>query len=65
MKSNQMSMLVYMVMGTAILDKAPPFILQIYGTNNRFVSEDVMLRWKHTINQLAMHDIEVTGIIYV
>lgn len=55
MKLNQMSTLVYLVMAQPILDNSPPFILQIYGTDNRFQTEDVMLRWKHTIDQLAMY----------
>lgn len=55
MKLNQMSTLVYIVMAQPILDNVPPFLLQIYGTDNRFQTEDVMLRWKHTVNQLAMY----------
>lgn len=55
MKQNQWSTLVYLVLAIPIMDNVPPFILQVFGTDNRFKTEDVLLRWKHTKDQLAMY----------
>lgn len=52
-KQNEKSTLVYVVLAQPLLDNVPPFILQIYGTDNRFKSEDVMSRWRHTKDQLS------------
>lgn len=38
------SSLVYLVMAQPLSEKVPPFILQIYGTDNRFSKEDVAKR---------------------
>lgn len=47
------SSLVYLVMAQPLSDSAPPFVLQIFGTDNRFSKEDVIKRWRHTQNELA------------
>lgn len=46
------STLVYMVLAQPLLKGVPPFILQIYGTDNTFTTSSVLLRWDHTINEL-------------
>lgn len=46
------SSLVYMVMAQPLMDGVPPFILQLFGTNNKFRSQDVLNRWKHTVEAL-------------
>lgn len=49
----QQSSLVYLVMAQPLSEKVPPFVLQIFGTDNRFKKEDVVKRWNHTRNELA------------
>lgn len=49
---NPLSYLVYLVLAQPVLPKSPPFVLQIFGTNNRFIAEDVMNRWRYTIAEL-------------
>lgn len=54
MKHNARSTLVYLILAQPMKDNAAPFILQIFGTDNKFKSSDVLLRWQHTRDQLAM-----------
>lgn len=49
---NPLSYLVYIVLAQPVLPKSPPFVLQIFGTNNRFTAQDVMNRWRYTIAEL-------------
>lgn len=53
MKSNSKSSLVYLVLAQPMVNNAPPFILQVYGTDNKFKSQNVLQRWQHTKDQLA------------
>lgn len=46
------SSLVYMVLAQPLQKGVPPFILQIYGTDNKFTAQNVLKRWNHTINEL-------------
>lgn len=46
------STLVYLVLAQPLMENAPPFVLQIFGTNNRFRANDVVNRWSYTINEL-------------
>lgn len=46
------SSLVYIIMAQPLMDGVPPFILQLFGTNNKFKSEDVLNRWKYTVEAL-------------
>lgn len=43
---------VYVVMAQPLDEAVPPFILQMFGTNNQFCSEDVIRRWDYTKLQL-------------
>lgn len=52
MKGNAKSTLVYLVLAQPLMKNVPPYILQIYGSDNTFKSKDVLLRWKHTQDQL-------------
>lgn len=52
-KSNSKSTLVYIVLAQPIKENAAPFILQVYGTNNRFTTANTLQRWKHTRDELA------------
>lgn len=47
------SSLLYMVLAQPLKKGVPPFVLQIYGTDNKFTTQNTLLRWKHTINELA------------
>lgn len=55
MKHYPESTLVYLILAQPILKKAPPFILQVFGTDNKFKTKDVLLRWRHTKDQLARY----------
>lgn len=46
------SHLVYVVVAQPLKENTAPFILQIYGTDNRFKTEDVLKRWIHTEKEL-------------
>lgn len=46
------SHLVYIVMAQPIKPNSPPFVLQIFGTDNRFSTLNVLKRWKHTEKEL-------------
>lgn len=50
---NSKSTLVYVILAQPIVDHVPPFILQVYGTDNKFTSENVLMRWQHIKDQLA------------
>lgn len=46
------STLVYIVLAIPIKQGIPPFMLQMFGTDNRFKSSDIILRWTHTVLEL-------------
>lgn len=46
------STLVYLVLAQPLIEHAPPFVLQIFGTDNRFTSENVIDRWIYIVQQL-------------
>lgn len=46
------SSVVYVVMAQPIDEKIPPFVLQIFGSDNRFETTKVLKRWNHTKIQL-------------
>lgn len=60
--AKQMSMpkstLVYIIMAQPIMEGCPPFILQLFGTNNTFTSQDVQNRWNHMRSELERCVIE-------
>lgn len=43
---------VYIVLAQPLIQNAPPFILQIFGTKNTFTSLNVLQRWKWTAQEL-------------
>lgn len=49
------SSLVYIVTAQPIKKGIPPFILQVFGTDNRFKTNDVLKRWMFTINELLKY----------
>lgn len=54
-KENEKATLVYVVLAQPLSDNVPPFIVQLYGTDNRFKSQDVLLRWRHTKDELLRY----------
>lgn len=48
----QKSSVVYVVMAQPVDERVPPFVLQMFGSDNRFKTTDVVKRWKHTRNEL-------------
>lgn len=46
------SMYVYAIMAQPLSKDAPPFPLQLFGSDNKFTTQDVLLRWRHTREQL-------------
>lgn len=54
--------LVYLILAQPIMPNAPPFVIQVFGTNNKFSSTDVKNRWKYTIRELEKYGIEVEGV---
>lgn len=53
MKRYERSTLVYLILAQPMKENASPFILLVYGTNNKFKSYDVLQRWQHIRDQLA------------
>lgn len=50
------SSLVYVVLAQPIMQNVPPFVLQIFGTDNKFTSVNVVNRWKHTTQELEKYE---------
>lgn len=42
----------YLVLAQPLVAKVPPFVLQMFGSDNTFTSVDVHRRWVHTIEEL-------------
>lgn len=63
MKHNARSTLVYLILAQPIQSNAAPFILQVFGTNNKFKSNDVLQRWTHIRDQLARLKITFISIL--
>lgn len=50
-----MSTHAYLVMAQPIKPKTPPFLLQIFGTDNKFKTENVLNRWEYTKHELQRY----------
>lgn len=46
------SYLVYVVLAQPLLANVPPFLIQIFGTDNKFTTANVIERWKFTTAEL-------------
>ncbi|XP_031620752.1 uncharacterized protein LOC116339177 [Contarinia nasturtii] len=55
------STLVYIVLAVPMKEGIPPFLLQMFGTNNKFNTEHVIRRWNFIINELKKYGIRVRG----
>lgn len=51
MKQNK-SMYAYVVMAQPLDRNIPPFPLQIFGSDNKFTTQNVLSRWQHTVEDL-------------
>lgn len=49
----QRSSLVYLIIAQPLSENTRPFVLQIFGTDNRFSKEDVVKRWTNTRSGLS------------
>lgn len=47
------STLAYVIMAQSIKEGVPPFVLQIFGTDNTFTTDNMFKRWNHTKNELS------------
>lgn len=43
---------VYIMVAQPLISGVAPFILQVFGTNNKFKTPDVLNRWAYTVNEL-------------
>lgn len=57
----EQSHLVYIVVAQPLVPKSQPFILQIFGTNNKFSRTDVLKRWKYIEQECKSNGINVIG----
>lgn len=46
------STLVYLIVAQPLKRDSPPFILQIFGSVNKFETSDALKRWQHTVKEL-------------
>lgn len=53
--STAKSTLAYIIVAQPIVENTPPFILSIYGTDNKFKAGDVLKRWKFVETELARY----------
>lgn len=58
-KENAISKYAYVYMAQPLYGDVPPMLLACLGTDNRFKAQDVMLRWKHIVEQCAERNINV------
>lgn len=65
MKNNPRSTLVYLILAQPMKDNVEPFILQVFGTDNKFKTNDVLQRWQHTRDQLARYIFLLCHHIYI
>lgn len=56
-----MSTVAYLVMAQPIKRNTPPFLLQIFGSDNKFKTADVINRWKYTTSELKRYTLYWTG----
>lgn len=47
-----LSTLVYVVLALPLMPNIPPFVLQIFGTDNTFNAINVKQRWNYTVKEL-------------
>lgn len=56
------SQLIYVIMAQPLQDRAPPFCLCLYGTDNKFSCQNVLARWNIIKKSLLECGISIVGI---
>lgn len=59
------SRMVYIIIAQALDEKVPLFILQMYGTNNKFFARDVVRRWSFTKTELERFVVLIIVVLIV
>lgn len=49
------SRMIYVILAQALDERVPPFVLQIFGTNNSFTAREVVCRWNFTKTELQRY----------
>lgn len=52
MELHAKSTLIYLVLAQPLIEHAPPFVLQVFGTDNKFTSVNVISRWMYIVQEL-------------
>lgn len=55
MENESKSTLLYAIMAQPLIEHSPPFVLQIFGIDNKFKTTDVVNRWKYTSQELKRY----------
>lgn len=50
--TQNMSTVAYFIMAQPLDESVPPFVLQMFGSDNKFTTEDVIKRWNFTKQEL-------------
>lgn len=53
---NKKSTVVYLVMAQPLDESIPPFVLQVFGSDNVFDTRNVIRRWNYTKNELKKYN---------
>lgn len=51
----------YAILAQPLMDNAPAFCLCLFGTDNKFTSQDIMRRWEWIVDEAAKEGIQVVG----
>lgn len=60
-QKNELSNYAYVFMAQPLVDKAPAFCLSLFGSINKFTSEDVLIRWKYVEEEARKEGIIIEG----
>lgn len=57
---HERSNMVYLVMGQPLDERIPPFVIQMFGSSNKFDSQDVVKRWNFVESELKRFEFEIS-----
>uniref|UniRef100_A0A6P7FI16 Uncharacterized protein LOC114329629 n=1 Tax=Diabrotica virgifera virgifera TaxID=50390 RepID=A0A6P7FI16_DIAVI len=60
-KNKTLAINAYIFMAQPLVDGSPAFCISIFGSDNRFTSEDVYKRWQYLIKEAGKHGITILG----
>lgn len=46
---------IYLILAIPLKEGIPPYVLQLFGTDNRFTARNVLKRWQHIIKELKKY----------